>query len=264
MTFLSTVLLGAIAGLTIFLGLPVAKLKNPSRRWQAFLNSLATGILLFLFWDIVSKASDPIESALGTARNGAPATFILLLVVFAIGFGVGLLGLVYFDMHFIRRARAGAPAPNITPLQVSLMIAIGIGLHNFSEGLAIGQASASGAISMATMLIVGFGAHNATEGFGIAGPLSAQSNRPSWRYLGLAGLIGGGPTFLGTILGYSVHSQVVFVLFLALAAGSIVYVVNELLHVGRSFGIRDLPMWGLFLGFFLGYCTDLILTWAGV
>jgi ZIP family zinc transporter len=263
MTFLSTVLLGAIAGLTIFLGLPIAKLKSPSKKGQAFLNSLATGILLFLFWDIISKASEPIEGALDTARNGAPGTFISLLAIFAVGFGLGLLGLVYFDMYFIRKSRTDGSRTGVTALQISLMIAIGIGLHNFSEGLAIGQASATGAISLATLLIVGFGAHNATEGFGIAGPLTGQATRPSWRYLGIAGLIAGGPTFLGTILGYSVHSEMVFVLFLALAAGSIIYVVNELLHVGRSFGIRDLPMWGLFLGFLLGYCTDLILTWAG-
>jgi ZIP family zinc transporter len=266
MPFLSTVVLGAVAGLTIFLGLPIAKLKNPSKGLQALLNSLATGILIFLFWDIVSKASEPIEQALGTAQKGDAGPFILLLVIFALGFGIGLLGLVYFDMLVIRRQRKDKEAApkTISPLQISLMIAIGIGMHNFSEGLAIGQASATGAISLASILIVGFGLHNATEGFGIAGPLTSQPQRPSWRYLGIAGLIGGAPTFLGTIMGYSIHSEVIFVLFLSLAAGSIIYVVTELLHVGRSFGIRDLPMWGIFLGFLLGYCTDLILTWAGV
>ena len=110
------------------------------------------------------------------------------------------------------------------------MIAIGIGVHNFSEGLAIGQASRSGAIGLATILIVGFGLHNATEGFGIAAPLAAVGARPTWAFLALAGVIGGGPTFLGTMLGYSVKSDAVFVLFLALAAGSIFYVIAELLQ----------------------------------
>ena len=266
MAFLPTVLLGAIAGLTIYLGLPIARLRNPSKMLQVFLNSLATGILIFLFWDIVSKASEPIHEALGSAQKGDPGQFIFLLLIFAAGLGIGLMGLVYFDMLVIRRRRREKEAPprSVSPLQISLMIAIGIGMHNFSEGLAIGQASATGAISLATILIVGFGAHNATEGFGIAGPLTSSAQPPSWRYIGMAGLIGGGPTFLGTILGYSLHSEWIFVLFLALAAGSIIYVVTELLHVGRSFGIRDLPMWGILLGFLLGYCTDLILTWAGV
>src|SRR5205085_10713357 len=107
------------------------------------------------------------------------------------------------------------------------LIAVGTGLHNFSEGLVIGQAARFGAISLATLLILGFGLHNATEGFGIAAPLTSGT-RPSWVFLGLAGLIGGGPTFLGTVLGYSVQSEPVFVLFLALAAGSIFYVIAEL------------------------------------
>lgn len=125
-----------------------------------------------------------------------------------------------------------------------------------------GQAARVGAIGLATILIVGFGLHNATEGFGIAAPLSG-SPVPSWAFLGLAGLIGGGPTFLGTLLGYSVKAEPVFVLCLALAAGSILYVVAELFHVGRRFALRERAMAGVVLGFFLGYWTDLLLTWAG-
>ena len=142
------------------------------------------------------------------------------------------------------------------------MIATGIGVHNFAEGLAIGQASREGALQLATLLIIGFGLHNMTEGFGIAAPLTGGA-RPSWAFLGLAGLIGGGPTFLGTLLGYSVQSTSIFVLCLALAAGSILYVIAELLHVGRRFHLPELAMWGVFAGFCAGYATDLILTWAG-
>ncbi len=263
MNFIQTVFLGAIAGFTIYLGLPVAKLKNPSRSWQAFLNSLATGILVFLLWDVISKATEPINTALIAAKMGQPGLFILLLVLFVVGFGVGLLSLVYFEGRYIRKTAEETREHKATPLQLSMMIAIGIGLHNFSEGLAIGQAAAINAITLATILIIGFGAHNATEGFGIAAPLTTLPKRPSWKFLGLAGLIGGGPTFLGTIFGYSIHSEPIFVLFLSLAAGSIFYVISELLHVGRSFKLREIAMWGIFIGFFLGYGTDLILTWAG-
>lgn len=257
-----TVLLGAIAGFTIYLGLPIARLKQSARTWQAFLNAVATGILVFLFWDIITKATEPIESALITAQQGNVTVFIILLSLFAGGFGIGLLSLAYFESLFLRRTAKEGRLHEINQVQLALLIAVGIGLHNFSEGLAIGQASRTGAISLATILIIGFGLHNATEGFGIAAPLTS-GNRPSWAFLGLVGLIAGGPTFLGTILGYSVQSESVFVLFLALAAGSIFYVVAELLNVGRRFQLRELAMWGIFLGFLAGYGTDLILTWAG-
>ncbi len=264
MNFITTVFLGAIAGLTIYLGLPFAKIRHLSRSWLAFLNSLATGILVFLLWDVISKATEPIVNAINTAQKGNSTSFIVLLFLFVVGFGFGLLSLVYFEGRFIEKTSKETKLQGTSPLQLSLMIALGIGLHNFSEGLAIGQASVTNEITLATILIVGFGAHNATEGFGIAAPLTILEKRPSWRFIGLAGLIGGGPTFLGTILGYSVHSEALFVLFLSLAAGSIFYVISELLHVGRSFGIRHIAMWGIFVGFFLGFCTDLILTWAGV
>jgi ZIP family zinc transporter len=260
MTLTNTVILGAIAGFTIFLGLPVARWRQPHRTWQAFLNALATGILVFLFWDILGKAREPIDAALDTARGGEPAELVQLLVIFGVGFAVGLVGLVYVDRILIRHRKLGTET---TPFQLAMMIAAGIGVHNFSEGLAIGQASRSGAIELASILIVGFGLHNATEGFGVAAPLTLGTARPSWGFLALAGLIGGGPTFLGTLLGYSVEAIPVFVFCLALAAGSILYVVAELLHVGRRFQVPELVSWGVCLGFAAGFGTDLLLTWAG-
>lgn len=260
MSFGQTVLLGAIAGLTIFLGLPVARVENASRTWQAFLNALATGVLLFLFWDILSKANEPISAALDRTKTGTTTEFLTLVVLFGAGFGLGLLGLVYLDRTFIRAAKLER---EVSPAHLSLMIAAGIGVHNFAEGLAIGQASVSGAIELATLLIIGFGLHNMTEGFGIAAPLTAGP-RPSWAFLCLAGAIGGAPTFLGTVVGYGIQAVPIFVFCLALAAGSILYVVAELLHVGRRFKLQELGMWGIFIGYLAGYGTDLILSWAGV
>lgn len=263
MTFAMTVLLGAIAGFTIYLGLPIARLKNPPQAWQAFLNAVATGILVFLLWDILTQAAEPVEAAMSAARTGGTAgSFVILLGVFTAGFGLGLLSLVYFEKGFVRRTVEAARLHEATPAQLALMIAAGIGLHNFSEGLAIGQASRAGEISLATTLIVGFGLHNMTEGFGIAAPLTSGS-RPSWGFLALAGLIGGGPTFLGTVLGYGGQSEIVYVFCLALAAGSILYVIAELLHVGRRFKLREIVMWGILLGFLAGFLTDLVLTWSG-
>src|SRR5437870_9344666 len=260
MSFADTVILGAIAGFTILLGLPIARLRNPRPAWQAFLNALATGVLLFLLWDILSKAKDPIDAAMGASRQGDAAEFTSLLLLFCAGLAAGFIGLVYVDRTLVRRHKIGVQT---SPAQLAMMIAMGIGVHNFAEGLAIGQASRSGALELATILIVGFGLHNATEGFGVAAPLTLGSARASWGFLGLAGLIGGGPTFLGTVLGYSVQAIPVFVFCLALAAGSILYVVSELLHIGRRFQVPELVSCGVCLGFAAGFGTDLLLTWAG-
>jgi zinc transporter, ZIP family len=277
MTQATTVLLGAIAGFTIFIGLPVARLRGLSRPVQGFLNAIATGILIFLLWDVLSKANDPVQKALEGVRHGHPADFAAMVVLFAGGIGAGLLSLAYFNPLLIERIRrsrgaalrgpGAAVATTATAVPsgrgLALMIAIGLGLHNLSEGLAIGQAAVSGAISLAAVLIIGFGLHNVTEGFGIAAPMASEEARPSWSFLGMAGLIGGGPTFLGTVVGYSISNQYVFVLFLTLAAGTLIYVINEMFQVGRKMNTPLAQASGVLLGFLAGYATDLILTFAG-
>jgi ZIP family zinc transporter len=183
-----------------------------------------------------------------------------------VGAGQGAAGLTSRAGQPSAAQQKEAASPNHTlaaasPRALALMIAVGIGLHNFSEGLAIGQSAATGALSLAAILIIGFGLHNMTEGFGIAGPLANQ--RVSWRFIVLLGLIGGGPTFLGTVVGIIYQSPQIFILFLALAAGSILYVVAELLALAKRTASAEVIMWGLAIGFFLGYLTDLILTYAG-
>jgi ZIP family zinc transporter len=273
----TTILLGAIAGLTIFIGLPVARLRRLSRPVQGFLNAIATGILIFLLWDVLSKANDPIQKALAGLHHGRPAEFAAMAGIFAAGLAIGLLSLAYFNPRLIDRIRRSQPArlsgPGATVASgatavpsgrgLALMIAIGLGLHNLSEGLAIGQAAVSGAISLAAVLIIGFGLHNVTEGFGIAAPMASDAAPPSWGFLLLAGLIGGGPTFVGTVAGYSVTNQYVFVLFLTMAAGTLLYVINEMFQVGRKMNTPLALGWGVLLGFLAGYATDLVLTFAG-
>ena len=129
--------------------------------------------------------------------------------------------------------------------------------------MAIGQSAGSGEIAFATLLIIGFGLHNATEGFGIVGPLVGKEH-PGWGFLGLAGLIGGGPTFLGTLVGYYLTSQAMSVLFLALAAGALVYILGELFNLNRQPGVKFQAGLGLFLGLILAFGTDLILVAAGI
>jgi zinc transporter, ZIP family len=277
MSTTQTLLLGAIAGFTIFLGLPIGRMQNVPASVKAFMSATATGILIFLLWDVLAGAVEPVESALQDGRAGR---FAWLAFVLTVGFGIGLLSLVYYDAWMKRRRRRAFLGPGaastaefeqehpyfsgMSPARwLAVFIATGIGLHNFSEGLAIGQSSAKGEVSLAIVLIIGFGLHNATEGLGICAPLTGETEPPSWGFLGLLGLIGGGPTFLGTLLGQAWVNESVSILFLALAAGSILYVVIELLNVGRVLASKTLVTWGVFLGLVLGFGTDFILVAAG-
>jgi ZIP family zinc transporter len=252
--------LGAIAGITIFLGLPVARMRGLSKGVQGFLNAFATGILIFILWDILSHASGPVEKALVSARAGSSAPFVWLAVIFAVGIGAGLLGLVYFNRSLFSHLRHADHTPS--PRSLSLAIATGLGLHNFSEGLAIGQSARAGAIAFVGVLVVGFALHNITEGFGIAAPMTMEPKPAPWSFLALAGLIGGGPTFLGTWIGYLASSDYFYVAFLAVAAGALLYVVNELFNLGRRLSTPSTFAWGLLFGFLTAYATDLVLTLA--
>ena len=147
--------------------------------------------------------------------------------------------------------------------RLSLLIAAGIGLHNFGEGLAIGGSAATGAIGLATILVIGFALHNATEGFGIVAPLAAEGARPPWAFLLLMGLIGGGPTIVGTVIGRQFTSAAMSVIFLTLAACFILYVVIQLLGVAHKSGRKDLLYWGVLLGLAAGFLTDMVVTAFG-
>jgi zinc transporter, ZIP family len=268
--------LGGVAGSTIFLGLPVGRMQSVSPQTKALLSAGATGILLFLLWDVLAGAVDPVEGALTAGHDWR---FLGLATLLAVGFGVGLLSLAVYDGWLKRRrnrALLGPGAASMAEFEVerhvvsmspsswlAIFIATGIGLHNFAEGLAIGQAGAGGELSLALVLIIGFGLHNATEGFGIVAPLSGDKDPPSWGFLATLGLIGGGPTFVGTLVGQAWVSEAVSVTFLALAAGSILYVVIELIAICRQFAAKELILAGIFVGLVLGFGTDFVLVAAG-
>lgn len=271
--------LGAVAGATIFLGLPLGRLSTSNIRLQAALSAVATGILLFLLYDVIHGAIEPVDQALEKAVDGGGwGHFAWYAALFAVGAVAGLMSLVYYDSWMKQKrskAMLGPGAASAAEYEpswaaslsasafLSLLIATGIGLHNFSEGLAIGQAGAQGAISLAVVLIVGFGLHNATEGFGIVAPLSGEPVRPSWGFLLLLGLIGGGPTFVGTLIGQIWVSEPLSILFLALAAGSILYVVLELANVNRRMASKPFIAWFVLLGLFLGFATEFVVAAAG-
>lgn len=274
-------LLGALAGLTIFLGLSLARVRNTSPLTTAALSAFALGILLFLLWDVLAHAVEPVEEALHKATDdGGWGEFVGLTALLAGGVATGFLSLVYYERWIDRQTRPskligpGAAAlaefeqqPWLATLspgrRLALLIATAIGLHNFGEGLAIGQSAAAGELALALTLVIGFGLHNATEGFGIVGPMAGETARPSWALLALLGLIGGGPTFIGTLIGQAWVSEAVSVAFFAVAAGSILFVVQELFALARRSNLPTLTAWMLLAGLALGFGTDLVLDAAG-
>ena len=277
MSTTQTLILGAIAGATIFLGLPLGRVGGTSKVMRTGLTAFATGILIFLLWDVLGHGVEPVETAVSDHHWGRLAELGPLL---GGGLIAGLMSLVYYDRWMSNKRATPLVGPgaaaidefthrswveSLTPgRRLALLIATGIGLHNFGEGLAIGQAAAADEVSLALVLIIGFALHNATEGFGIVGPMGAEADRPSWRFLALLGAIGGTPTFLGTVIGQAWVSEALQVAFLAVAGGSILYVVFQLAHVNRKFDLPKLVMWMVFVGIVLGFATDFVIEAAGV
>jgi zinc transporter, ZIP family len=256
--FWTTVLLGAIAGFTIFLGLPIARAQRLSPHTVALLNALAIGILLYLVIEISQNAIVPISQGIVAWHSGGGPFPVALIAVFVLGLLLGLVGLGSAATHAARQAAAHAD----NPIVLAAMIAVGIGAHNFGEGLAIGASAASGATAIAVALIVGFGLHNATEGFGVAAPLVGRVV-PSWAQIGLAGVIAGGPTFLGTIVGYGFYSPTLSVFFLAIAIGALVFVIGEMWTVLRRTGLTAFVTATMCAGFLVAFATELFLDVNG-
>jgi zinc transporter, ZIP family len=283
MSFAETILLASIAAVTIFAGLPLARMQM-SDRTRVALAMLSVGILAFLLVDVLGHGYEEAEHAVEAFGEdegslGRAAGFTALLLG---GFAVGCLGIGMLERRI--RARPGSLPPmagassEALPLDkagvlaadfdlakkaltTGLFIAAAIGLHNFAEGLAIGVSAGTGEIALATVLVIGFALHNATEGFAIVGPLG--SAKPSWGWLGLAGLIAGLPVVIGAAIGYSVDSEPLEIAFFGLAGGAILFVIGEVWTSVRRFGHREFGLLMLTVGFSAGVLTDYVIAYAG-
>ncbi|HMJ37783.1 MAG TPA: ZIP family metal transporter [Baekduia sp.] len=286
MSFAETVALGAIAGFTIFLGLPIARMPNLDSRARVSLSMLAVGILAFLFMDVGAEGLGIVESHLEAYKSHEASLWPVVgrFALLSAGFLAGVGGIATVQRRLAPGGASVVPlaggesaavmsaaerlehgqalhAIERRTLRTGMTIAAAIGLHNFAEGLAIGVSAKAGQVGLATVLIIGFALHNATEGFGIVGPLG--NVRPSWRWLAVAGLVGGGPTFVGSIVGYQVTSDALQLLFFALAGGAIIYVIGEIWSGVRRLGHTELGLYLLGVGFLLGIVTDLVVAYGG-
>jgi len=228
-------------------------LKRLPERAMDFLLALTVGLLGFLFVDGTSEGLE--------AADLLPASFQGVVL-----FGVGAAGayLVLEGVGAWLRGRRSSAADERRGWVLAVLIAVGIGLHNFGEGLAVGSAFALGEAALGTLLIVGFTLHNTTEGLAIVAPLARGGQRVSLGELVKLGLIGGVPTVAGAWLGGFVYSPVWSVLFLAVGVGAIAQVIGQIVrHMTREGSVaRALAtgpvLAGLFAGFAVMYVTGML------
>jgi zinc transporter ZupT len=243
-------LLGIYAGLIpVLLGLLwYPFLKRIDRKWLHFYLSLTIGLLVFL---VVDAFEHTLEAAAAVPSGFQGVGLITLGVVGAI---VGLRAI-----SGLGRGGEGNPPPGIT---VAYLIALGIGLHNLGEGLAIGAAYSLGEIALGSFLVIGFALHNTTEGLAIVAPMAEE--KPALWHFGVMGIIAGMPTVIGAWVGGFAYAPAAATFFLALGAGAIIQVIIEVGKLVQRTWPRGLftPLnaVGLILGVLIMYGTALMVV----
>ncbi len=253
--------LTAAMGLSIFLSLPVVYSRRAQGRWAIALNAVAIGILVFLLADVFSDVS-PILYPSGYVANAGYS------IAFFVAVAVAFLGLYFVDNLPRRASSAGAAGGSVDggPRTTALIIALGIGLQNLTEGLVFGVNWTAGALGILAVVFLGFFLQNVTEGFPIASPfLGTSASRRVPLMVGLF-LVGGLPTLIGGAIGYYWSNDLFLVIFDALAIGAIAYVILPMLRVAfkplesRELAVRrnQLVYLGVLAGFVLGFAVNAV------
>ncbi|MBK7486457.1 MAG: zinc transporter ZupT [Nitrospira sp.] len=240
--------LGILAGVVpVYLGIAAALVLRRAlpRTWEAGLIGLSTGVLTYLFFDLMHEAVE-----LMGVRD--PFSWLLFLGSLFLSF----VGLVHLEKHQFLKGRHADQA-----LTLPFVIAAGMGLHNLGEGLAIGTSYAGGEWALSGLLVAGFALHNGTEGFGIVGA-AGQSPIPP-RTVVLLGLTGGAPTCIGTVLSGLIVSPYLSLVWYALAAGSLLYVVFALVAMTYTSSRKVHMAYGVWTGIALMALTAMFLTLVG-
>lgn len=251
--------LGATAGLTVFLGLPIAKARVLPRWAQLFANAVATGAVLFLFVDIMSRALQPVEGAVEQARTTGGSSFLQLLALLATGVAVGLMSLIHFDGRILGAFRTRVALPPATALSVDCD-RLGLTQLLGRPGHRAVRSHRPGYGGLARDRLC---PSQSNGGVRDRGTLGLGIRLTVVGFLGLAGLVCGGPTTLATMIGLVAPAPYLQVLFLALAARALIYVLQELFHLLRKSSSREVMGWGILTGFLVPTFGDLLLIYVG-
>jgi zinc transporter, ZIP family len=249
------IVLATVMGLSIFLSLPIVYSRRAQGRWAIGLNAAAIGILVFLLADIFSDVS-PILYPSGYVAN------LGYSVLFGVAFLAAFVGLYVVDNLPSRAAAAAEGGPRVT----AMIIALGIGLQNLTEGLVFGANWVKGTVGILAVVFVGFFLQNVTEGFPIASPFLGSPAKRSGALMAGLFLLGGLPTIIGSVMGYYWSSNLFLLFFDALAIGAIAYVMLPMLRVAfrpldsREASIRRnrLVYVGVMVGFLIGFAVNAI------
>ena len=252
------ILLGVIAGLTILLGIGLARYLRGS---QVLMNSLASGVLVYLLGDMLARAFLPLNSALLRQYDNLDSSgpVFWLTVAFIGGLVVGYGGLTAYS----------ALSANLP-----LLVAVGVGLHNLAEGLALGNIAGNEWVSISIALVIGYVVQNLVVGGAIAAPFTSSSDgpeqKPRWSYLLFLGLIAGVPTVLGTFVGWllvdsatdDLGRDITSTAVDAVAVGAILFVLIQLLSSVATAGKRSTRHLGLLIGLAVVLLTEVLLIGA--
>lgn len=244
-TFLGFTLIGLYVGvIPVYLGIFwYPALRQLGRRWMIFLLAITAGLLIFLGIDTLAEGLEQVEAVPGPFQ------------------GIGLIGLGAVSTFFLldaisRRQVTVGRSEAAHRLSVARLIALGIGLHNLGEGLAIGAAYNVGEVALGAFLVVGFIIQNITEGLAIIAPV--LRDRPTLGQLALLGFIGGFPAVIGAWIGAFSPSPTLAVLFLAIGAGAIFEVVYEIAKLIQKDTARE----SMPLTVFTGITVGMLLLWV--
>ena len=224
-------------------------IKRIGKNKYNFFLALTIGLLVFLGIDAMLEGFEVSKENFSTNFNGE----LLIITITLLSF----LGLYYSAEKLTSRTSLTASSK---PLAIGLMIAIGIGLHNLGEGLAIGAAIGLGQVALSTFLIVGFALHNTTEGIAIASPL-AKTKSPISKII-ILGLIAGSPAILGTWIGGFFYSPYTAIIFLSIGAGAIfqvALVILKWLYQSEQKLVQASIVSGVGVGMLIMYLTSILI-----
>lgn len=248
MIFAETLVLSTIMGLSIFVSLPIVLHKGTGERRTTLLTAVAAGILIFLMGDVFSNAAASMYNGSLYGYGSSVANDAIFSVSLAAGFLVLL-------------AAESRSKKGLTPTQLALVIAIGMGFQNLTEGLVFGSLSVTVGLSGAALVVlVGFVLQNVTEGFPIASPFLGKAQGKLGPLL-VFFLIGGLPTIAGGAIGFFYNSATFDLAFDGIAIGAILYAILPMLKAifrESTLDMQRLSYLGVFIGFLLGFLVNLV------